>query len=75
MEYRIRQDSVVGTAIHYGLDSLGIKSWGGDLPHKSRPALYNGYQVTLTEVKRLGHGINYPPPSSAEVKERVKLYL
>jgi hypothetical protein len=26
-------------------------------------------------VKRLGHGIDHPPPSSAEVKERVELYL
>ena len=26
-------------------------------------------------IKRLGHGIDHPPPSSAEVKERVELYL
>ena len=26
-------------------------------------------------VKRPGHGIDHPPPSSAEVKERVELYL
>jgi hypothetical protein len=26
-------------------------------------------------VKRLEHGINHPPPSIAEVKERVELYL
>jgi len=26
-------------------------------------------------VKRPGHGVNHPPPSSAEVKERVELPL
>jgi len=26
-------------------------------------------------VKRPGHGVDRPPPSSAEVKERVQLYL
>jgi hypothetical protein len=26
-------------------------------------------------VKQLGLGVNYPPPSIAEVKERVELYL
>jgi len=26
-------------------------------------------------VKQLGHGADHPPPSSADVKERLKLYL
>jgi hypothetical protein len=26
-------------------------------------------------VKRPGHGVDHPPPSSAKVKERVELYL
>jgi len=26
-------------------------------------------------VKRSGRGVDHPPPSSAEVKERVELYL
>jgi hypothetical protein len=37
--------------------------------------LYNGYRVTFSEVKRLGRGVDHPPPSSAEVKEIVALHL
>jgi len=37
--------------------------------------LNNGYQVFPRGVKQLGHGVDHPPPSSAEVKERVELYL
>jgi hypothetical protein len=36
--------------------------------------LYSGFRSFLG-IKRLGHGIDHPPPSSAEVKERVDLYL
>ena len=32
--------------------------------------LHNGYRVSYQ-----GRGVNHPPPSSAEVKERVALYL
>ena len=37
--------------------------------------LHNGYRVSFTEIKRPGRGVNHPLPSSAEVKERVELYL
>ena len=37
--------------------------------------IYNEPRVSFTGVKRPGRGIDYPPPSSAEVKERVELYL
>ena len=37
--------------------------------------LYNGYWVSFLGVKQPGHGIDHPPPSIAEVKERVELYL
>jgi hypothetical protein len=30
---------------------------------------------SFLEVKRSGHGVDHPPPSSVEVKERVGLYL
>ena len=37
--------------------------------------LYNGYRVSFPGVKRPGRGVNHPPLSRAEVKERVQLYL
>ena len=37
--------------------------------------LYNGSQVSFPAVKRPGRGVKHPPPSSAEVKERVELYV
>jgi hypothetical protein len=43
--------------------------WG---PHN---LLYNTYRVPSPVTNRLGRGVNHPPPFSAEVKERVELYL
>ena len=37
--------------------------------------VYNRYRVYLPGVKRPGRGVNHPPPSNAEIKERVELYL
>ena len=37
--------------------------------------LYNGYRVSFLVVERTGRGANNSPPSSAEVKERVELYI
>ena len=37
--------------------------------------MYSGYRLSFLGVKRLGRGANHPSPSSAEVKERVELYL
>ena len=38
-------------------------------------SLYNGYRVSFPGVKLSGRGVEHPPPSSAEVKETVQLYL
>jgi len=35
------------------------------------PSSYTMDTGSFTGVKRLGHGVDHPPPSSAEVKERV----
>jgi hypothetical protein len=40
--------------------------------HRGPPCLC---AMSTGSVKRLGRGVDPPPPSSAEVKERVKLYL
>ena len=37
--------------------------------------LYNEYWVSFPGVKRLKSGVNHPPQSSAEVKERVEPYV
>ena len=44
------------------------RPWGPPSP------LYNEYRVSFTGVKRPGRVIDHPPPSRAEVKERVDLY-
>ena len=58
----VGRDSVVGIATRYGLHGPGFE-------------LRRGYRVFSPRVKRPGHVVSYPPPSSAEVKERVELYL
>jgi hypothetical protein len=72
------RDSV---ATRYGLDRPGIESrWGRDFPHPSRSALGSTHPriqwaPCLPAVKRPERGVNHPLTSSAEVKERVELYL
>jgi hypothetical protein len=74
------RDSSVGIATSYGLDGPGIESrWGRrDFRHLSRtahPASYTMGTGSFPGVKRRGRGVDHPPPSSADVKERVELYL
>ena len=66
----------------YGLDGPGIHfRWGRDFPRPSRPALgptrtsLKWETALFPGVKWPGPGANHPLPSSAEVKERVQLYL
>jgi hypothetical protein len=62
----------------------GVKSrWDGDFPHRSRPALGLSRSPPQREpglfpegaVKRPRRGVYHLRSSSAEVKERVELYL
>jgi hypothetical protein len=73
--------SAASIATRYGLYSPGIEPrWGQDFPHSSRaaeahPASYTIGTGSLLGVKQPVHGADNPPTSSAEVKERVELYL
>ena len=78
----VGRDTNVGIATRYGLAVPGIESqWGTRLsaPVQTGPgahsACYTMGTVSFPEVKRPGRGIDLPPPSSAEVKERGELYL
>ena len=76
----VGRDSSVGIATCYRLDGPTIESrWGRDFPHPSRLALWPSSLLKWVpglsrEVKWPGRGVDHPPPSSAEVKERVELY-
>ena len=55
---------------------------GGEIfcTHADRPwdppsLLYTGYWVSFPGVKWPGRDVNHPPLSTADVKERVELYL
>jgi len=73
-------DSSVGIATRYGLDSPGIE-WGGENfrtrpdPSWGSPNLQNNIYGSFPGVKRPRRDVDHPAPSSAEVKERVELYL
>ena len=76
----MNRDSSVGIAIRYWLDGPGIEfQWERDFPQPSRqalaayPASYTMGTGSLPGVKRPGRGVDHPPPSSAEIKERVEL--
>jgi hypothetical protein len=75
-------DNSVGIATPYGLDGPGIESrWGARFSARvqtgpgAHPASYTMCTGSFPGVKRPGRDVDHPPPSSAEVKERVELYL
>ena len=78
----VGRDSVVGIATRYELDGPGIEfRWRRDFSHPSRPPLgtiqtsIKWVRVSFPGLKRPGRGVNHPPSSSAEIKERVELQL
>ena len=56
-------DNSVGIEACYGKDGLGIES-----------SYTVGTGSVSWEVKLPGRGVNHPPPSSTEVKEKVEVY-
>jgi hypothetical protein len=78
----VGRDSSVGITTRYGLDGPGIESrWGArfSAPVQTGPgthaASYTIGTGSFPGVKRQERGVDDPPPSSAEVKKRVELYL
>jgi hypothetical protein len=78
----VGRDSSVGIATRFGWTVRGSKPDGGtkfSAPVKTglgaHPASYTMGTGSLPGVKRPGRGVDHPPPSSAEVKESVELYL
>jgi hypothetical protein len=75
------RDSSVGTATRYWLDGPVIETrWGARFSAPvqtspwAHPVSYTTGTGSFPKVKRPGCGVYHPPPSSAEVKERVELY-
>ena len=79
--HRCRPGSSVGIATGYGLDGPGIESrWGRHFLHLSRPALGLTqppiqWVLGLPGSKAAGAWRWPPSPFSAEVNERVELYI
>jgi hypothetical protein len=78
----VGRDSSVGIATRYELNSPGIESrWGArfsasvQIGSGAYPASCTMGTGSFPGVKRPGLGVDHPPPSSAEVKERVELHL
>jgi hypothetical protein len=69
-------DSSSVIATRYGLDGPGIESHWVQI-FRTRPDQLWGPPSFLPfpVVKRPGRGVDHPTPSSAEIKERVELYL
>jgi len=72
---------VVGITTCYRVDTLGSNRSGARFSRPVRtgpeahPAFYTVDTGSFLGVEWLGHGVYHPPPSSAEVKERVELYI
>jgi hypothetical protein len=72
------QVSIVGLVTCCELGVSGFEPrWGQDILSSTHPSsrLYNGYQGPFPGVKRLGRGVDRPPPSSTKVKNESFLSL
>ena len=78
----VGRDSSVGIATRYGMDGpvnripVGARfSAPVQTVRGTNPASYTMGTRSFPGVKRPGRGADHPPPSSAEVKGRVELYI
>jgi hypothetical protein len=74
------RDSAVGIATRYGLDGPWIESrWEARFSASvqtgpgAHPVSYTMGSKSFKGVKRPAGGVDHPPPSGAEVKQRVEL--
>jgi hypothetical protein len=81
-EKLVGRDSSVDIVTGYGLDGPGIETPAGarffppvQTGPGAHPASYTVGTGSFQGVKWPGRCVDHPPPSSAEVKERVQLYL
>jgi hypothetical protein len=80
LQFLVVRDSSVGIATRYELDGRGVESrWEWDFPYPYRPALgptQPPIQYRVFPRSKVAGEWRWPPtPSSAEVKEKVQLYL
>jgi len=74
----ITEFSTVQYTVRYGLDGSGVEFLLGArffVPVHTGPAAHVASCTMDPGVKRPGRDVYHPPLSSAEVKERVELYL
>jgi hypothetical protein len=78
----VGQNSSVGIATSYGLDGPAIECrWGARFtaPVQTDPGAHPAYYIMgsgyFPGIQRPGSGVDHPPQSITEVKERVQLYL
>ena len=79
----LRRNSAVGTATCYGLYGPGFEPrLVRDFPRiftlslwPTQPHIIRVTGFFFPEVKQLWRGVDHPPTSDAEVKERVELYV
>jgi hypothetical protein len=79
----VGRDSSVGIVSRYGMDGPGIEwRWGASYsarvetgPGGCPASCTRGTGSFRGGVKRPGRGVDHPPLSIAEVKEKVELYL
>jgi len=71
----VGRDSVLGITTRYGLDGPRRFSAPVQTGLEAHPASYIMGTGSFLGVKRPGRGVDHPTPPSAEVKERVELYL
>jgi hypothetical protein len=75
------QCDVVSIATRYGLEGTGIESrWERfSAPVQTGPGAHHASYTMGTgsfpRVKRPGHGVDHPSPSSVEVEGKVELYI